>query len=70
MLAVRTDPESGKKMGKAAIKIIPKGDQSDLTRLDNEIKAMLMLKHDSVVQLEEVLEDEKNVYFVMELCGT
>lgn len=69
MLAVRTDPETGKKLGKVAIKIIPKGDQSDLTRLDNEIKAMLMLKHDSVVQLEEVLEDEKNVYFVMELCG-
>eukprot|EP01095_Lingulamoeba_sp_RSL-Kostka_P004361 TRINITY_DN1551_c0_g1_i2.p1 TRINITY_DN1551_c0_g1~~TRINITY_DN1551_c0_g1_i2.p1 ORF type:complete len:819 (+),score=273.23 TRINITY_DN1551_c0_g1_i2:81-2537(+) len=53
-----------------AIKVIPKGeDVSDLSRIDTEIKAMLMLKHENIVKLIEVLEDEKNVYFVMELCG-
>lgn len=30
---------------------------------------MLMLKHPNVVKLEEVLEGEENIYFVMELCG-
>jgi serine/threonine protein kinase len=30
---------------------------------------MLMLRHPNVVQLEEVFQDEGNVYFVMELCG-
>jgi len=32
-------------------------------------QAMLMLRHPNVVQLEEVFQDEGNVYFVMELCG-
>lgn len=30
---------------------------------------MLMLNHPNIVNLEEVLEDEENVFFVMELCG-
>lgn len=28
-----------------------------------------MLKHKNIVTLEEVLETEDSVYFVMELCG-
>jgi len=40
-----------------------------MSRLDVEIKAMLMLQHPNIVSLEEVLETEENVYFIMELCG-
>jgi len=54
---------------KKAIKIIPKGDVADCTKLDTEIKAMLMLQHPHIVQLEQVLESEGHVFFVMELCG-
>lgn len=28
-----------------------------------------MLKHENIVSLEEVLETDQNVYFIMELCG-
>lgn len=52
-----------------AIKVIPIGDVSDMSRVDVEIKAMLMLKHENIVSLEEVLETDQNVYFIMELCG-
>jgi len=54
---------------KKAIKAIPVGDISDMSRLDVEIKAMLMLKHPNIVMLDEVLETEETVFFVMELCG-
>lgn len=30
---------------------------------------MLMLKHENIVTLEEVLETKDAVYLVMELCG-
>lgn len=52
-----------------AIKIIKKGDCSNLSRVDVEIKAMLMLSHLDVVQLYEVLETNQEVHFIMELCG-
>eukprot|EP00276_Gloeochaete_wittrockiana_P003571 CAMPEP_0184659198 /NCGR_PEP_ID=MMETSP0308-20130426/28714_1 /TAXON_ID=38269 /ORGANISM="Gloeochaete witrockiana, Strain SAG 46.84" /LENGTH=752 /DNA_ID=CAMNT_0027098847 /DNA_START=254 /DNA_END=2512 /DNA_ORIENTATION=+ len=52
-----------------AIKIIKRGSVSDMSRLDVEIKAMMMLRHPNVVRLEEVLETEDNVCLVMELCG-
>lgn len=52
-----------------AIKIIHRGDVTDMSRLDTEIKAMLLLRHPRVVQLDEVLEDSERIYFVMELCG-
>jgi serine/threonine protein kinase len=61
----RTSPTKRKK----AIKIIPKGNVSNMSRIDTEIKAMMMLEHPSIVKLEEVLENEESVYFVMELCG-
>jgi Ca2+-binding EF-hand superfamily protein len=52
-----------------AIKIIPRGNVSDLSRLDVEVRAMMMLKHPTIVELEEVLENEDSVFFVMELLG-
>eukprot|EP01117_Protostelium_nocturnum_P013427 TRINITY_DN5007_c0_g1_i1.p1 TRINITY_DN5007_c0_g1~~TRINITY_DN5007_c0_g1_i1.p1 ORF type:complete len:859 (-),score=265.14 TRINITY_DN5007_c0_g1_i1:108-2684(-) len=52
-----------------AIKMIHKGDVSDMSRVDCEIKAMLMLDHPNIVKLYEVLESEDHVFFVMELCG-
>lgn len=54
---------------KKAIKIVPKGDVADCSKLDTEIKAMLMLQHPHIVRLEEVLESTEHVFFVMELCG-
>jgi serine/threonine protein kinase/Ca2+-binding EF-hand superfamily protein len=54
---------------KRAIKICPKGNIAHLSRLDNEIKAMMMLQHKHVVTLYEVLESEQHIFFVMELCG-
>jgi len=54
---------------KRAIKIIKRGNVSDMSRLDTEIQAMQMLKHKNVVQLYEVLEDDEYVYLVIELCG-
>ena len=52
---------------KKAIKVIPRGDCSDLSRLDTEIRIMMMLHHPNIVELEEVLESETNVFFVMEV---
>lgn len=52
-----------------AIKIVPKRDISDLSRLDTEIKAMMMLNHERILNLEQVIESESEVFFVMEYCG-
>ncbi|KAL0479270.1 SNF1-related protein kinase catalytic subunit alpha KIN10 [Acrasis kona] len=53
----------------AAIKIIKRGNVSDMSKLDVEIQAMQMLKFSRVVQLYEILEDDEYIYLVMELCG-
>lgn len=63
-LAINT--ETGEKK---AIKVIKRGDVSDMSRVDVELKAMMMLDHPSIVKLNEVLENEEYVFFVMELCG-
>eukprot|EP00741_Cyanophora_paradoxa_P008532 tig00001339_g8257.t1 len=55
--------------GRKAMKIIKRGSVSDMSRLDVEIKAMMLLRHPNVVRLEEVLETDDNVCLVMELCG-
>lgn len=52
-----------------AIKIIKKNTVSDSAKLDTEIKAMLMLKHEHVAQLETVMESNDTVFLVIELCG-
>ncbi|KAH3732442.1 protein kinase [Pelomyxa schiedti] len=59
------DTETG---AKKAIKIAKKGNVSDMSRMDVEIKAMKLLQHRNIVTLEEVMETEENVFFVMELC--
>ena len=63
---IATDINTGEKK---AIKIIPRGDCSDLSRLDTEIRVMMMLHHPHIVELEEVLESDSTIYFVMKLCG-
>eukprot|EP00727_Mastigamoeba_balamuthi_P005729 m51a1_g1776 putative protein kinase domain containing protein (2257) ;mRNA; f:327631-336212 len=52
-----------------AVKIFPKGNVADMSRLDVEIRAMTVLRHKNIVSLEEVLETEDHVFFIMELCA-
>jgi len=40
-----------------------------MSRVDTEIKAMMMLQHENVAKLEGVMEGEGHVFFIMELCG-
>lgn len=62
-MRVGVDPEGHRK----AIKIVNKGDAADMSRLDVEIKAMTLLRHKHIVSLDEVIETENQVYFIMEL---
>jgi len=66
VVRVGIDRETGERK---AIKIIPRGNCSDLSRVDTEIKAMIMLDHPNIVSLEEVLENDDYIFFVMEVCG-
>lgn len=52
-----------------AVKIVPKRDMAHLSSLDTEITAMMILKHRHIVNLDQVQEDDQNVFFIMELCG-
>lgn len=52
-----------------AVKIVPKRDMAHLSSLDTEITAMMLLQHPHIVKLDQVQEDDQNVFFVMELCG-
>lgn len=52
-----------------AVKIVPKRDMAHLSSLDTEITAMMILKHPHIVKLDQVQEDDQNVFFIMELCG-
>lgn len=63
---VAVDMETGVRK---AIKIISRGRVTDMSRLDTEAKAMVMLFHPNVVRLHEVLENDTNVFFVMDLCS-
>ena len=58
-----------KRSQKVAIKIIKKGDMSDMSRVDKEIQAMLVLSHPNIVTLHKVLQSESEVYLVMEYCS-
>jgi serine/threonine protein kinase len=66
--ATRIHPQPNQP-SQAAIKIIKRGNVSDMSKLDVEIQAMQMLKFKHVVQLYEVLEDDEYIYLVLELCG-
>eukprot|EP00189_Rhodosorus_marinus_P001026 CAMPEP_0113969974 /NCGR_PEP_ID=MMETSP0011_2-20120614/10745_1 /TAXON_ID=101924 /ORGANISM="Rhodosorus marinus" /LENGTH=783 /DNA_ID=CAMNT_0000983951 /DNA_START=400 /DNA_END=2752 /DNA_ORIENTATION=- /assembly_acc=CAM_ASM_000156 len=55
---------------KYALKIVKKGNCAYMSRLDHEIESLKMLTgHPHVVELEEVLEDDENMYLRMELLG-
>lgn len=40
-----------------------------MNRVDVEIRAMMMLQHPHVARLENVMESDDHVFFIMELCG-
>ena len=52
-----------------AIKIFEKTKQINLEHLENEIASLRKLNHPNIVKLEEVIENESQLYFVMELCS-
>lgn len=54
---------------KCAVKTMKRGTVSDMSKMDVEIQAMMLLKHPNVVRLLDVLEDDTFIYLVMELCG-
>mmetsp|Transcript_62919 Transcript_62919/g.150547 ORF Transcript_62919/g.150547 Transcript_62919/m.150547 type:complete len:926 (+) Transcript_62919:90-2867(+) len=54
---------------KKAIKIIKKGNIAEMSRVDVEVEAMVMLDHPNVVSVNEVLETESSIFLVMEYCA-
>ena len=54
---------------KKAIKIFDKSSGINLEHLENEIASLRKLNHQNIVKLEEVIENESQLYFVMELCN-
>jgi serine/threonine protein kinase/Ca2+-binding EF-hand superfamily protein len=52
-----------------AIKIIRKGKCADMGFIDREIQALKIVKHSHIVELEEVLESDENIFLAIELCG-
>ena len=57
-----------------AIKILEKSritDKEELERIEKEIKYLKLFNHPNIIQIYEVIEDEKNFYIVMEFvpCG-
>lgn len=59
---------------RAAVKILEKAmilendDEDDLIRVQQEISILKHLKHKNVVQLYEIIDTQKNLYLVTELC--
>jgi len=59
---------------KVAVKILEKAmilendDEDDFIRVQQEISILKKLKHINVVQLYEIINTEKNLYLVTELC--
>ncbi|ELP89168.1 hypothetical protein EIN_485600 [Entamoeba invadens IP1] len=53
---------------KKAIKIFNKNSQINLEHLENEISSLRKLNHPNIVRLDEVIENDDQLYFVMELC--
>ena len=57
---------------KVAIKILEKKlikEQSDIRRVNREIKILKKAKHSNVIQLYEVLDTTSAIYLVMENCN-
>ena len=52
-----------------AIKQIPKSKIKKYERLETEIKILLETDHPNIIKLHEKIEDERNVYLVMEDCS-
>jgi serine/threonine protein kinase/Ca2+-binding EF-hand superfamily protein len=65
----KVDVEEEEDDFRRAIKVIKKGNVSELSQLDVEIQAMQMLRHPAVVRLYNVDSDERYIYLEMELCG-
>ena len=61
-----TNIKSGKSV---AIKMIDSSQVQDFSKIDLEIKAMLILRHPNVVRLFKVFESNDKIFLVMELCG-
>ena len=56
---------------KCAIKILEKKlfkSDPDIQRLKKEIKILKKLRHKNIIQLYDIMESKRNLYFVMEYC--
>ena len=54
---------------KVAVKIIDKEqikDESDIERVSREIQILKLIRHPSIIQLYEFIEDNKQLYIFME----
>jgi len=54
---------------KVAVKILEKTqikDQSDIERVSREIQILKLIRHPNIVQLYEIIEDETQLYIIME----
>ena len=56
---------------KCAVKILEKKlleSPNDIQRLKKEIKILKKLRHKNIIQLYDIMESKRNLYFVMEYC--
>ena len=56
---------------KCAVKILEKKlleSSRDIERLKKEIKILKQLRHKNIIQLYDIMESKRNLYFVMEYC--
>ena len=56
---------------KCAVKILEKKlleNTNDIQRLKKEIKILKKLRHRNIIQLYDIMESKRNLYFVMEYC--
>ena len=56
---------------KCAVKILEKKlleSSRDIQRLKKEIKILKKLRHKNIIQLYDIMESKRNLYFVMEYC--
>ena len=56
---------------KCAVKILEKKfleSSRDIQRLKKEIKILKKIRHKNIIQLYDIMESKRNLYFVMEYC--